>query len=65
MKRTAFLNELRQKLEGKSADTLKGLVIDIAKYVPRGAYEDVLLLLEKEKKVEPVVMLLSFRWAKF
>ena len=51
IKKPVFLYDLKQKLEYESIDSLKSLILNIVNYVPREAYEEILLMFEKEYKV--------------
>ena len=51
MKKPIFLYDLKQKLEYESIDSLKNLILKIVNYIPTEAYEEVLLMFEKEYKI--------------
>jgi hypothetical protein len=50
MNKSDFIRELRQRIENKPAGALKKLFIDVARFIPRNAHADVLLLFERDNE---------------
>jgi tetratricopeptide (TPR) repeat protein len=52
MRKTVFMQEVRERIKNKPPDALRRLLIEFAHYIPRDEYEDVVLLLEETSDVK-------------
>jgi len=51
MKKSSFLHEVRELIDNKQPDSLKRLFVEVSRYIPRDACDDVLALLSKPSEV--------------
>lgn len=51
MRGSQFLSEVRRALENKSSDSLKEIILQIVKFIPRDSHEDVLSIMKRKLKL--------------